>query len=242
MKAMILAAGRGKRMRPLTDQTPKALLRVGGKALIVYHIEALKAAGVTAVIINLGHLGWQIRAALGDGQCFGISIRYSEEPEEALETGGGIFQALPLVGPDPFIVVNADIWTDYPFARLPTQPSGPAHLVLVDNRAHHPEGDFALQEGKILNTDTQRLTFSGISVLRPELFSGCSSGRFPLTPLLRRSIAAGSVSGEHYRGAWGDIGSPERLAELDARLGAGTATPHDPVTEGRDSPGLGASS
>lgn len=218
MKAMILAAGRGERMRPLTDATPKPLLEVGGKALIVYHLEALREAGIREVVINLAHLGEMIRAALGDGGAFGVDIAYSREPEGALETGGGILQALPLLDADPFVVVNGDIWTDYPFSRLPLSPEGLAHLVLVDNPSQHPEGDFALSGDRVMCSRSQRLTFSGISVLRPELFAGCAPGRFPLTPLLRQATAQGQVGGEYYHGGWFDIGTPQRLGWLDARL------------------------
>lgn len=219
MKAMILAAGRGERMRPLTDHTPKPLLPVGGRPLIVHHLEALRAAGIRELVVNTGHLGAQLPAALGDGQHWGVHIRWSAEPPEALETGGGIFQALPLLGPEPFLVVNGDVWSDYPFARLPGAPAGLAHLVLVDNPAYHLQGDFALTaEGKVVHDGATKLTFSGISVLRPELFAGCAPGRFPLGPLLRRALASGQVSGEHYQGRWRDIGTPERLATLEREL------------------------
>jgi len=215
---MILAAGRGKRMRPLTDDVPKPLLMAGGKPLIIHHIEALGKAGFRDLVINLSHLGGQIRAALGDGERFGVRIAYSQEPEGALETGGGILQALPLLGTSPFVVVNGDIWTDYPFTRLPAQRVGMAHLVLVDNPPHHPDGDFILAGGQVTDTGTLRLTFSGISVLRPELFAGCAPGCFPLAPALRQAIGRGQVSGEHYHGGWRDIGTPERLRRLDAEL------------------------
>ncbi len=222
MKAMILAAGRGERMRPLTDHTPKPLLPVAGQPLIVHHLKALHAAGIGEIVINTGHLGEQLPAALGDGRDWGVRIVWSPEPPEALETGGGIFQALPLLGSEPFLVVNGDVWTDYPFARLPTAPAGLAHLVLVSNPPHHPHGDFALAtDGAAGESGEPRFTFSGISVLRPELFAGCAPGRFPLGPLLRRAMAAGQVSGEHYAGGWRDIGTPQRLAELDRELGAG---------------------
>lgn len=219
---MILAAGRGERMRPLTDHTPKPLLTIAGQPLITYHLEALRAAGIVEVVINTGHLGEQLPEALGDGQRWGMRIAWSPEPPEALETGGGIFQALPLLGKEPFIVVNGDIWTDFPLTRW-TQPpltlSGLAHLVLVDNPPHHVEGDFALLEnGQLAEQGIPRWTFSGISVLRPELFAGCEPGRFPLGPLLRRAMAAGKVNGELYQGGWRDIGTPQRLAELDAIL------------------------
>ncbi len=220
MKAMILAAGRGERMRPLTDRTPKPLLTVGGKPLIQYHLEALARAGVRDIVINHAHLGAQIEQALGDGSRFGVLIHYSPEPEGALETGGGIFQALPLLGPAPFLVVNGDIWTDYPFERLPERPQGLAHLVLVGNPPHHPQGDFALHDGQVLEDGGHRLTFSGIGVYVPALFAGCEPGRFPLAPLLRRAMAGGQVGGEHYRGRWVDVGTPGRLAELDAMLSA----------------------
>jgi len=219
MKAIILAAGRGERMRPLTDHTPKPLLRVAGRPLIVHHLEGLRAAGVVDVVINTGHLGEQLPAALGNGDAWGVRIAWSPEPPGALETGGGIYQALPLLGSEPFMVVNGDIWTDYPFARLPEAPAGLAHLVLVDNPSHHAEGDFALLEsGLVVEHARPRLTFSGISVLHPALFHDCRPGRFPLGPLLRRAMAVGAVSGEHYSGGWRDIGTPERLAELDQQL------------------------
>lgn len=218
MKAMILAAGRGERLRPLTDFTPKPLLDAGGRPLIVHHLEALRAAGIREVVINLAHLGEKICAALGDGSAFGLTIAYSREPEGALETGGGILQALSLLGKGPFVVVNGDVWTNYPFSRLPVSPPGLAHLVLVDNPPQHPEGDFALLGERVMSNGTPLLTFSGISVLRPELFAQCAPGRFPLTPLLRQAMAQGQVSGEHYGGAWFDIGTPQRLAWLDAEL------------------------
>ncbi len=223
MKAMILAAGRGERMRPLTDHTPKPLLPIAGKSLIVHHLEALRAAGITELVINTGHLGAQLPAALGDGRNWDVRIVWSSEPPEALETGGGVFQALPLLGPEPFLVVNGDVWSDYPFIRLPRSPTGLAHLVLVENPLHHPDGDFAfVDDGMLSESGPQRFTFSGISVLRPELFADCAPGRFPLGPLLRRAMAAGQVSGEHYAGAWRDIGTPQRLAELDRELRAKT--------------------
>ncbi len=215
---MILAAGRGERMRPLTDHTPKPLLPVAGRPLIVHQMTALRVAGITDLVINTGHLGAQLTAVLGDGGAWGLRIVYSPEPPEALETGGGIFQALPLLGSEPFLVVNGDVWTDYPFTRLPTAPVGLAHLVLVDNPSHHPVGDFILRNGQVEETGAVRLTFSGISVLRPELFAGCAPGRFPLGPLLRRAMADGRVTGTHYRGGWRDIGTPQRLAELDGEL------------------------
>ncbi|NJN48038.1 MAG: nucleotidyltransferase family protein [Candidatus Competibacteraceae bacterium] len=218
MRAMILAAGRGQRMRPLTDTTPKPLLSVGGKPLVVYHIEGLRRAGLQDLVINLGHLGEQIPALLGNGHSMGVNIQYSQEPQDALETGGGILQALPLLGPAPFAVVNGDIWSDFPFARLPRQLTGLAHLVLVDNPPHHPGGDFILRNGQVVEYGAPMLTFSGISVLHPALFAHCKPGRFPLAPLLRNAINAGQVSAEHYTGHWSDVGTPERLHQLDRQL------------------------
>jgi MurNAc alpha-1-phosphate uridylyltransferase len=220
MKAMILAAGRGERMRPLTDAVPKPLLEAGGRSLIEYHLRALAQGGITEIVINHAHLGAQIEARLGDGSRYGVRIAYSPEGGRGLETGGGILHALPQLGTAPFIVVNADIWTYYPFARLPPQPAGLAHLVLVPNPAHHPAGDFTLVDGRIGNESMMRHTFSGIGVYRPELFAACTPGSFPLAPLLRAAAARGEASGELYAGGWMDIGTPERLAELERRLSA----------------------
>lgn len=217
MKAMILAAGRGERMRPLTDHTPKPLLIAGGKPLIQHHIERLAAAGIRELVINHAHLGAQIEAALGDGAGFGVEIRYSPE-ERALETGGGIFRALPLLGPEPFLVVNGDVWTDVDLAGLALDAGDLAHLVLVDNPPHNPKGDFVLIAGRVRSTGTPRLTFSGIGLYRPELFDGQTPGAFPLAPLLRQAMKAGRVGGRHHGGHWFDIGTPERLALLDRRL------------------------
>lgn len=214
---MILAAGRGERMRPLTDHTPKPLLRAGGRALIEYHLEALAAAGIRDVVVNHAHLGARIEAVLGDGGRYGLRIRYSAEGE-ALETGGGIRHALPLLGEQPFLVLNGDIWTDYPYGRLPVEPAGLGHLVLVDNPDHHPEGDFALHGGRVLAQGEPRLTFAGIAVYRPALFAEHAPGRFPLAPLLRAAMADARIGGEHYRGRWVDVGTPERLEALDALL------------------------
>ena len=220
MKAMILAAGRGERMRPLTDHTPKPLLKAGGKALIDYRIESLAAAGFRDLVINHAHLGAQIEAYLGNGERYGVRITWSREPDEALETGGGIFQALPWLDSECFVVVNADIWTDYPFARLARPITGLAHLVLVDNPPQHPQGDFVLRDSSVLAEGTPRLTFSGIGIYHRDLFRGSRPGRFPLAPLLRAAMESGRVSGEHYTGAWRDIGTPERLDELDRALSA----------------------
>jgi N-acetyl-alpha-D-muramate 1-phosphate uridylyltransferase len=224
MRAMILAAGRGERMRPLTDRIPKPLLLAGGKPLIEYHIERLAAAGIREQVINHAHLGGQIEETLGDGSRFGVTILYSAEGEgQALETGGGIFKALPLLGPDPFLVVNADIWTDCPFADLDLADDDLAHLVLVENPPQHPLGDFVLDGQRIRAEGSPRYTFSGIGVYRPELFAGCALGAFPLAPLLRLAMIEDRVSGRLHRGRWYDIGTPQRLGELDGWLaGRGT--------------------
>lgn len=219
MKAMILAAGRGERMRPLTDHTPKPLLRAGGKMLIEYHLEALARAGVTDVLINHAHLGAQIEAALGDGAHYQLRITYSAEPEGALETGGGIQRALPWLGEGQFLVVNGDIWTDFDYASLPQSIDGTAHLVLVDNPEQHPEGDFCLADGRVFECAGPRLTFSGIGLYRASLFAGCMAGRFPLAPLLRQAMGQRQVSGQHYVGQWSDVGTPQRLDVLDRLLG-----------------------
>lgn len=218
MHAMILAAGRGERMRPLTDATPKPLLRAGGRALIEYHLDALVRAGITDIVINHAHLGDRIEAALGDGSRYGARIRYSAEPEGALETGGGIFQALPLLGEGPFLVVNGDVWTDLDYASLPPTFDGLAYLLLVDNPAHHPDGDFCLEGGRVRTCAGPRLTFSGIGLYRAALFRDCRPGRFPLAPLLRDAMAAGQVHGTRLQGRWLDIGTPQRLADLDRML------------------------
>lgn len=215
---MILAAGRGDRLRPYTDQHPKPLLPLAGRPLIEYHLQALAAAGFEDVVINQGHLGEQLPATLGEGERWGLRIQYSWEGYPALETGGGIFQALQWLGPEPFVVINGDVWTDYPLQRLPKSPTGLAHLVLVDNPPQHPDGDFSLDGGRVSVTGGERLTFSGIGVYRTELFAGCVAGAFPLAPLLRNAIAAKQVRGEHYRGDWVDVGTPQRWRELDARL------------------------
>lgn len=220
---MILAAGRGERMRPHTDQRPKPLIAVGGKSLIERHLENLRAAGVTEVVVNLGWLGERIREALGDGSRFGVQLAYSEEGWPALESGGGIFHALPLLGREPFLVVNGDVYSDFPLGGLVRRarsldPGVDAHLVLVPNPAHNPRGDFALESGRITNRETQRHTFSGLSVHRPEFFAGCSPGHFPLLPLWRKEAEVGRLTGEVHGGAWSDVGTPQRLAELEGML------------------------
>jgi MurNAc alpha-1-phosphate uridylyltransferase len=229
MKALIFAAGKGERMRPLTEHTPKPLLPVRGKPLIVWHLEKLAALGVREVVINTSWLADRFEPALGDGDRWGLRLHYSYEGPEPLETGGGMLQAMARLGAAPFLAINGDIWCDFDFARLPREPAGLAHLVLVDNPGHHPQGDFALDAGGQVQSDGEpRLTFSGIGVYRPALLGdwraclGDAPGterqppRFKLAPLLRQAMRAGAVSGEHHRGTWTDVGTPERLAALDA--------------------------
>ncbi len=221
MKAMILAAGRGERMRPLTDLLPKPLLAAGGKPLIVHHIEKLAAAGVTQLVINHAWLGHKLVAALGDGSALGVSIHWSAE-ESALETAGGIVQALPLLGYEPFLVINGDTWLDLDYRALVNQPLGDdlAHLWLVPNPPQHPQGDFSLQAGRVL--DTPALTFSGVGLYHPAAFAGLPSGARKLAPLLRDWMAQGRVGGSLLAGEWRDIGTVDRLRELDEQLLAGT--------------------
>jgi MurNAc alpha-1-phosphate uridylyltransferase len=221
MKAMILAAGKGERMRPLTLTTPKPLVRAGGVPLIEYHLKALAVAGFTEVVINHAWLGQQIEAYLGDGSQYGVCIQYSPEGEP-LETGGGIFRALPLLGDEPFLVVNGDIWTDFDFSGLHKSIPGLAHLVLADNPRHHPAGDFLLAEGLVRDGQpgSANLTYSGIAVLHPKLFDGCEAGAFKLAPLLRVAMEQGQVTGEHLNGVWVDVGTHERLAEAETLIEA----------------------
>ncbi|UCJ18262.1 nucleotidyltransferase family protein [Pseudomonas sp. MM211] len=219
MKAMILAAGKGERLRPLTLHTPKPLVRAAGVPLIEYHVRALARAGFTELVVNHAWLGQQIEDYLGDGERYGVSIHYSPEGEP-LETGGGIFKALPLLGDEPFVVVNGDIFTDYDFAKLRRPLSGQAHLVLVDNPPHHPKGDFQLQGGQVEDAVAGRnsFTYSGIAVLSAALFASSQPGAFKLAPLLRDAMAAGQVSGECFSGCWVDVGTHERLAEVERLL------------------------
>jgi len=227
--ALIFAAGLGERMRPLTDRTPKPLLSVGGKPLIVWHLEKLAALGVHYVVINTSHLAEQFPEVLGDGSRWGLRIRYAYEGPTPLETGGGMLNALPLLGPEPFLAINGDIWTDLDFASLPAEPRGTAHLVMVDNPAHHPAGDFHLDaDGRLHARGEPRLTFAGVGVYRREVLEGWQelgppppSGqhpRFPLAPLLRAAMGRDAVDGLHHRGRWTDVGTPERLTELDRAL------------------------
>ncbi len=219
MRAMILAAGRGERLRPITDHTPKALIEVAGKPLLQWHLENLARAGFREVIINLAHLGEQIQEFAGNGERWGINIHYSIE-KEALETGGGIFQALPLLGTSPFLVINADIWTDFPLYKLRNHHCSHAHLVMVDNPKHHPEGDFFLNHGLVKavggKSVVQKLTFSGLGIYNPALFAGCNAGKFSLIPLLKFAMANSKVTGEAYTGHWYDSGTEGRLASLRA--------------------------
>ncbi len=220
MKAMILAAGYGKRMRPLTSHTPKPLLKVNGKPLIVYHLERLAAAGFNDVIINLGWLGDQLKQALGDGSSWALNIQYSREQDEPLETGGGIYQALPLLSDndEPFLVINGDIFTDFPLSKITLSEDDKAHLVLVDNPDFKTTGDFSLSQGRVQETGDTSLTFSGVSVLSPALFDNCKPGAFPLAPLLVDAMGQSRVSGQYYNGYWTDVGTPARLQLLESDL------------------------
>ncbi|MDP7776646.1 nucleotidyltransferase family protein [Acinetobacter nosocomialis] len=226
MKAMILAAGLGNRMRPLTLYTPKPLLEVGGKPLIVWHIEKLKKIGVTEIVINSAWLADKLISSLGDGSQFGVDIRWTRE-EEGLETAGGIINALPLLGTDPFILVNGDVWTTMGFEALRDIKLNDdlAHLVLVDNPKQHPEGDFTLLDGRAFAFDQdvkgENLTFSGVSVINPKLFDGLEHGKRPLAPLLKQAMQNQRISAEKLKGAWVDVGTPERLMELDLQIREG---------------------
>ncbi|WP_109124835.1 N-acetylmuramate alpha-1-phosphate uridylyltransferase MurU [Dyella sp. C11] len=229
--ALIFAAGLGERMRPLTDHTPKPLLEAGGKRLIEWHLEKLAAIDVRYVVINTSHLADQFPEALGDGSRWGMRIRYAYEGPTPLETGGGMLNALPLLGSEPFIVISADVWTDMDFSTLPVEPRGVGHLLMVDNAPHHPLGDFSLDAQGLIHADDSapRLTYSGIGVFRRELLDAWQDvahdaaaketpPRFKLRPLLERAIARRELTGSHYRGAWTDVGTPQRLKELDERL------------------------
>lgn len=233
MKALIFAAGLGERMRPLTNHTPKPLLRAGDKRLIEWHLDRLAGIGVSDVVINTSWLAEQFAPALGDGQRWGMRLHYLYEGDTPLETGGGMLNALPLLGAEPFLAINGDIWSDFDLARLPQTPDGDAHLVLVDNPVHHPGGDFVLYDNARLGdrADAPRLTFSGIGLYRPQLLAdwrevignatgaGATPPRFKLAPLLRAAMARAQVSGEHHRGQWTDVGTPQRLQALDQSLG-----------------------
>ncbi|HEU0278165.1 MAG TPA: nucleotidyltransferase family protein [Rhodanobacteraceae bacterium] len=239
MKALLFAAGRGERMRPLTDTVPKPLLTVGGHRLIEWHLKRLVAAGMREVVINIAHLAAQFPATLGDGERYGVHIDYSREGAEPLETGGGMLHALPLLGAAPFLAVNADTFTDFDFAELPREPAGVAELVLVENPPQHPQGDFGIDaHGRLLPWPgapraVHALTFAGIGLYRPEIlrnWKDCIGAdpsaadgppRFSITPLLRAAIARGEIAWRVHRGIWTDVGTPERLAALDATLAHG---------------------
>jgi MurNAc alpha-1-phosphate uridylyltransferase len=241
MKALVFAAGLGERMRPLTDTTPKPLLRVGGKRLVEWHLEKLAARGIREVVLNTSWLADQFPAALGDGAHWGLRIRYACEGHTPLETGGGMLNALPLLDDAPgsnqaFLLINGDVWSDYDFARLPAEPTGLAHLVMVDSPAHATRGDFSLDaDGHLHDTGPQKLTYSGIGVYRPQLFDGWRSivpdpamvdgkPKFPLAPLLRAHMPHGAITGEHHCGRWTDVGTPQRLAQLEAELAQSDAS------------------
>lgn len=235
MKALIFAAGLGARMRPLTERTPKPLLVAGGEPLIVWHLRRLAALGVTDVVINTSWLAEQFPQVLGDGSRYGTQLHYAYEGPQPLETGGGMLHALPLLGEAPFIAINGDIWSDFALMRLPSEPRGDAHLVLIDNPAHHPAGDFRLCADYCVRDrqgDQPSLTFAGIGVYRPALLdhwdieigidasTEMSPPRFKLAPLLRAAMRRERITGEHHRGLWTDVGTPARLAQLDAQLAA----------------------
>ena len=233
MKALIFAAGLGERMRPLTDTTPKPLLRVGGKPLIEWHLEKLAALGIREVVVNTSWLAEQFPAALGDGARWGLRIHYAFEGDTPLETGGGMWNALPLLGETPFLLVNGDVWTDFDFASLPREPRGLAHLVMVDRPPQATHGDFALDAGGWVRADGEhKLTYAGIGVYRPQLLERWRDAipeptlangkpKFPLAPVLRAHMASGAITGKHHRGRWTDVGTPERLGRLDAQLRQG---------------------
>lgn len=226
MKAMILAAGRGERLRPLTDQTPKPLIQAGPKRLIEYLIDKLVAAGFDDLVINYAHLGQQFPQTLGDGSRYGARIQYSPEQHGGLETAGGIINALPLLGSEPFLVVNGDIWTDFDFAALndfELAADAVCHLVLVDNPPHNPGGDFGLDTNdRLTSSANEKWTFSGIGIYRPDMFAGLSTAKRALKPLFDKAIAAGRISGQLYHGDWSDIGTIERLQDLEQQLSAGS--------------------
>ena len=215
MRAMILAAGRGERLRPLTDTVPKSLVEVRGKSLLERHLEALQAACIKNVVINLGWLGEKVVERVGSGSRFDLEVVYSDEGDNDLETGGGIHKALPFLGSDPFLVVNADIFTDMPVPKAGLGSGSLGHLVMVPKPAYREHGDFDLRDGRIRNADAAALTFSGVAIYRPEFFAGCESGRFPLAPLLREAADAGQLTGSLYEGCWEDVGTEERLNKLN---------------------------
>lgn len=216
MIAMILAAGRGERLRPITESVPKALIEVRGELLLERHLRALKVAGIGTVVINLGWLGEQIVERIGSGADYGLDVIYSPEGDNILETGGGIHRALPMLGSNPFLVINADIYTDMPLPTQMAEPGDDGHLVLVPKPEHKTKGDFALEEQRIRNEGCPLLTFSGVAIYRPDFFADCTPGRFPLAPMLRAAADANRLGGQIYEGLWRDVGTPERLSELNA--------------------------
>ncbi|MCP5090971.1 MAG: nucleotidyltransferase family protein [Gammaproteobacteria bacterium] len=215
MMAMILAAGRGERLRPLTDQVPKSLIEVRGQRLLEMHLEKLHDAGIETVVINLGWLGEQIVACVGAGTAYGLEVIYSPEGDNILETGGGIHKALPALGSDPFLVVNADIYTDMPIPDVTLGADTLGHLVMVPTPDYLDHGDFSLRDGLVRNDVAPTLTFSGVAIYRPEFFDGCEAGRFPLAPMLREAADDGRLTGAVYEGLWADIGTPERLDAIN---------------------------
>lgn len=215
---MILAAGRGERLRPLTDETPKSLVEVGGRSLLEQHLDRVRAAGIRTVVINLGWLGDKIVERVGSGRRYGLEVVYSQESDDILETGGGIFKALPTLGDGPFLVINADVFTDMPVPDIALADERLGHLVMVPSPTYRSGGDFDIEDGLIRNSSEQSLTFSGVAVYRRELFANCEGGRFPLAPLLRDAADRGQLTGSLYEGRWADVGTPERLERLRAEL------------------------
>jgi MurNAc alpha-1-phosphate uridylyltransferase len=218
MKAMILAAGRGERMRPLTDTVPKPLLSVGGRPLIEHHIDALACAGIQELVVNLSWCGDQIRDFLGNGSKYGLRVAYSDEGPEALETGGGIYHALSLLGSEPFWLVNGDVYCEFRYTPLNLETGVLGHLVMVSNPDHHPDGDFCLEHGRVRSRGGNTTTYSGLAFLHPGLFKDSSAGKFPLAPLLIKAMNQDAMTGEHFDGLWVDVGTPGRLGELNQIL------------------------
>lgn len=215
MRAMILAAGRGDRLRPLTDEIPKSLIEVRGESLLERHLENVRSAGIETVVINLGWLGDKIVERVGSGKRYGLEVLYSQEGDNILETGGGIHKALPMLGADPFLVVNADIYTDMPVPDMQLADDHLGHLVMVPTPDYREHGDFDIEAGLVRNGDKAAYTFSGVAIYRPEFFDGCEAGRFPLAPMLREAADRRALSGSLYRGIWADVGTPERLAQVN---------------------------
>ncbi len=218
MRAMVLAAGRGERLRPLTDDIPKSLVEVGGQSLLERHLDNMRSAGIKTVVINLGWLGDRIVDRVGSGSRYGLDVSYSQEGDNILETGGGIHKALPMLGTKPFLVVNADIYTDMPVPDVELEDEHLGHLVMVPTPDYRERGDFDIDAGLIRNGEVCAHTFSGVAIYRPEFFAGCEAGRFPLAPMLREAADRGELSGSLYEGQWTDVGTPERLAALEASL------------------------